>query len=288
MEQILEASTRRPTAREIATDGMMMHYTDPKIIEEQIAALKNLGLIAGAMESIEVHNPVLAAAIRSDREHFIDYQQMLEKPVEYSYEGSDGGAYLSSTYTWVARLHYELQTVALFGLMEILEAGELDPNQIADFTVALGDTTAQQNAFLAFNYNPARQPEDFFDSVADRLLSQGFGAEDRGYDRFYKIPSFLWNGLNAEQRGRFAVGLLHRELNSGAKGLDSRTLRRELGHLLGTIFAWNRQLNAPGLVEGEPQSFSFDYGDRFAQGRVEFSEDGFLWVEELRGLNSAR
>jgi len=287
MEQILEASTRRPSAREIATDGMMMHYTDPQIIKEQIAALKNLGLIDEAMESIEVHNPVLAAAIRSKREHFIDYEQMLEKPVEYSYEGSDGGAYLSQTYTWVALLHYELQTVALFGLMDILEAGELRQDQIADFTVALGDTTVQQNGFLAFNYNPARQPDEFFGSAMERFISEGYGVSNRGYDSFYKIPSFLWSALNGEQRGRLAAAIIRREFNS-PQGLDERTLRREFGSILATIFAWNKQLNTPGFTEGVSEEFSYDYGDRFVQGRVEFNEEGFLWIEELRGLNSAR
>lgn len=287
MEQLATAS-KRLTAREIGTDGMMMHYSDPQIIKEQVAALKNLGLIGQALESIDVHNPVLAAAIRSDREHFIDYEQMKEEPVEYSYEGFDGHGYISSTYTWVALLHYELQTVALFGLMEILEHGELRSEQIVDFTVALGDTTVQQNAFLAFNYNPARQPKDFFDSIADRMISEGFGVEKRGYNSFYSIPAFLWSALDAQQRGRLAGALLREELNSGSKDFEDQVLRRKLGSFLATIFAWNRKLNSPGLTEGISHSLSFDYGDRFAQGRVEFTEDGFLWIEELRGLNSAR
>lgn len=52
---------------------MMMHYTEPQIIAEQIAALKNLGLIDAAMPSIAEHNPVLAAAISSGKEHFINH-----------------------------------------------------------------------------------------------------------------------------------------------------------------------------------------------------------------------
>jgi len=285
MEQLATAS-KRPSVREIATDGMMMHYSDPQIIKEQVSALKNLGLIEGAMESIEVHNPVLATAIRSKLEHFIDYEQMNEKPVEYSYEGSDGGAYLSSTYTWVARLHYELQTVALFGLMEILEHGELAPEQIADFTVALGNTTVQQNASLAFNFNPHRQPKDFFDSVCQRFLAEGYEVSSRGYDHFYSIPGFLWSALNSEQRGRVAAATIRREFSP--QGLDERTLRRDFGDLLATIFTGGKKLHIPGFIEGIAQEFSYDCGERFAKGRVQCTGEGFLWIEELRGLKSAR
>jgi len=287
MDQSIPTS-KRPTVREIATDGMMMHYTDPQIIKEQIAALKNLGLMGDAMESIEVHNPVLAAAISSKLEHFIDYEQMAEKASEYSYDGSDGGRYISQTYTWVARLHYELQTVALYGLMETLETGELSSEQLADFTVALGDTTVVKNGFLAFNFNPDRQPRDFFGQVAERLFSMGFGVEDRGHDRFYRIPGFLWNGLNAEQRGRLAIALIYRELDRHGESFEDKVLRRGIGDLLATVFAWNKELNAPGLIENSSKVIDYDGGDRFLQGRVEFTADGFLWIEELRGLTSAR
>lgn len=287
MEQLATAS-KRPTVREIATDGMMMHYTDPQIIKEQVAALKNLGLIEGAMESIEVHNPVLAAAIRSKLEHFIDYEQMSEKPVEYGYEGSDGGRYISSTYTWVARLHYELQTVALFGLMEILETGELRSEQIADFTVALGNTSTKQDASLAFNFNSARQPEGFFDKALQRFIAEGYGISSKGYDRFYQIPGFLWNALGSEERGRLAAIIVRLEF-SGPRGLDESTLNRNFSTFLSMIFAWDRALHIQGFGrEGVSESFDYDHGDRFVQGRVEFTDEGFLWVEELRGLKSAR
>lgn len=73
MDQNTPTLTRRPSAREIGTAGMMMHYTEPQIIAEQIAALKNLGLIDAAMPSIAEHNPVLAAAISSGKEHFINH-----------------------------------------------------------------------------------------------------------------------------------------------------------------------------------------------------------------------
>ena len=287
MDQNTGTSTR-PSVREIGTDGMMMHYTDPQIIAEQIAALKNLDLIGEAMESIEAHNPVLAAAIRSGHEHFIDYGQMLEKPVEYGYEGVDGGAYISQTYTWVAKLHYELQTVALFSLMAVLESGELQQDQIADYSVALGDTSVAQNGFLALNYNPSRQPHEFFDSVTERLVAEGFGVKDQGYDRRYLIPGFLWVGLNSEQRGRLAAEILGRDFSGTWGSFEERTLRRDFGKLLSAIFVWHKDLNRPALVEGASRSFNFDYGNRFAQGRIEFTADGFIWIEELRGLSSTR
>lgn len=288
MDLMIPTYTPRPSPREIGTNGMMMHYSEPQIIADQVAALKSLGLIEAAMPSIEEHNPVLATAIATGNEHFLDYSAMYEKPEEYSYEGVDGGLYRSETTTWVAHLHYELQTVALFGLMDLLENGEIQQDQIADYSVALGDTSLKQNAFLAFNFNPARQPYEFFDTLKMRLRSEGFAMDSRGYDSFYSIPSFLWANLNSDQRGQLAAEILHLQHSGNWGSFDDRVLGREFGSLLGSIFAWNKELNRKALVEGETQSFLFDFGKRFAQGRIEFADEGFLWIEELRGLVSAR
>lgn len=288
MDQNAPTLTRRPVAREIGTAGMMMNYTEPRIIAEQIAALKNLGLLDAAMPSIEEHNPVLAAAISTGREHFIDYDAMEEKPQEYYYDGSNGEGFIGQTYTWVAYLHYELQTVALFSLLDLLETGELQQDQIADYSVALGDTSLKQNAFLAFNFNPDRQPYELFDGIKDRFRAEDFGLQTRGYDLFYSVPSFLWAGLNSEQRGRVAAELIVRKNGQNWGSFEDRILGREFGKLLSSIFAWHKGLNHRGISEGSSQTFSLEWGERFIQGRVEFTDEGFLWIEELRGLTSAR
>lgn len=267
---------------------MMMHYTEPQIIAEQIAALKNLGLIDAAMPSIAEHNPVLAAAISSGKEHFIDYAAMEEKPQEYRYEGSSGEGFIGQTYTWVAYLHYELQTVALFSLLDLLETGELQQDQIADYSVALGDTSLKQDAFLAFNFNPDRQPYELFDGIKARFRAEGFGLQTRGYDLFYSMPSFLWAGLNSEQRGRVAAELIVRKNGQSWGSFEDRILGRDFGKILSSIFGWHEDLNPKGVIEGISETHSFEWGKRFIQGRVEFTEDGFLWIEELRGLTSAR
>lgn len=189
MDQLAPALDRRPAVAEIGTAGLMMHFTDPQIIAEQIAALKNLELISAALPLIEFYNPVLAAAISSGTEHYINYEAMRETPREYRYEGSNGDGFIGQTETWVAKLHYELQTLALFSLMDVLETGELQQDQIADYSVALGNTSVKQDAFLAFNFNPARQPRGFFDLVKARLLIEGFGLQTRGHDLFYSVPS---------------------------------------------------------------------------------------------------
>lgn len=285
MNQI--ATSPRPSAREIGGGGMMMSYTDPQIIAEQIAALKFLGLIEAAMPSIEAHNPVLAAAISSGREAFISYEQMREEPVEYRYEGSNGEGFIGQTETWVAYLHYELQTVALYSLMDTLEAGELHQDQISSYSVALGDTSPRQSAYLAFNYNSDRQPHEFFDGIKTRLRNEGFGKMPKGYDSFYRVPTFLWGALNAEQRGRVAAEILRGNFNLRFMDFEDRVLGREFGNIMSSIFAWNDKLNSPALVEGRSERILFDYGDRFSQGRIELNEEGFLWVEELSGLTKA-
>lgn len=287
MDLKLPTYTGRPAPREIGTAGMMMNYSEPQIIAEQIAALKNLGLIGAAMPSIEKHNPVLAAAISSGNEHLIDYEAMRETPQDYYYDGANGEGFIGQTRTWVAYLHYELQTVALFALLDLLENGELAQDQIADYSVALGDTTARQNGFMAFNFNPDRQPYELFDTLKMRLRIEGFAKIPRGYNSFYQVPGFLWAGLSAEQRGRVAAEIIGRDLGGNWGSYDSRVLGREFGSILSSIFSWNEELNRAALVEGESQRILFDYGDRFTQGRIELGDEGFLWVEELSGLTSA-
>ena len=279
--------TIHATAREIGADGMMMNYSNPHIIESQLAAIKNLGLLAEAMESIEVHNPVLAAAITNGREHFIDYESMREEVKDYRYEGSNGEGFIGQTKTWVAYLHYELQTVALFDLVRSLEAGELKPGSIEDYRVALGETPYSDDGHLAFNFNPARQPRGFFDGVAATMIREGLRKSQWGWgvETRYLIPDFLWSELNPIECGRLAAKLVRAGLNGN---LDEQALKRSMGEILACIFTWNSELHEAAVVEDELTCFFYEWREYFAEGRVVFDDEGLTWREELRGLTSRR
>ena len=281
--------TTHATAREIGADGMMMNYSNPHIIESQLAAIKNLGLLAEAMESIEVHNPVLAAAIASDREHFIDYESMREEMKEYRYEGGNGEGFIGQMKTWVAHLHYELQTVALSDLVRSLEAGELKPGSIEDYRVALGETPYSDDGHLAFNFNPARQPRGFFDGVTATMIEKGLCSHRSqwawGVATHYRVPDFLWSELNSIERGRLAAKIIRADLNGE---FNEQALKRSMGEILACIFAWNSDLHAAPIVEDELTCFFYEWREYFAEGRVVFNYEGFTWREELRGLTSRR
>lgn len=279
--------TTHSTARVIGADGMMMNYSNPHIIESQLAAIKNLGLLAEALPSIEVHNPVLAAAITSDREHFINYESMREEVKEYRYEGSNGEGFIGQTKTWVAYLHYELQTVALFDLVRSLEVGELKPGSIENYRVALGETPYSDDGHLAFNFNPARQPRGFFDGVAATMIGEGLRKSQWGSRVAiqYLIPDFLWSELNSIERGRLAAKLVRADLNGD---FNDQALKRSMGEILACIFTWNSELHEAAVVEDELTCFFYEWREYFAEGRVVFDDEGFTWREELRGLVSRK
>lgn len=280
-------TTTHATAREIGADGMMMNYSNPHIIESQLSAIKNLGLLAEAMASIEAHNPVLAAAIASGREHYLHYESMREEVKDYRYEGSSGEGFIGQRKTWVAYLHYELQTVALFDLVRSLEAGKLKPGSIEDYRVALGETPHSDDGHLAFNFNPARQPRGFFDGVAATMIGEGLRKSQwgSGVTTQYLIPEFLWSELNSIERGRLAAKIIRADLNGE---LNEHTMKRSMGEILACIFTWNSEHHEAAVAEDELTCFFYEWREYFAEGRVAFDDEGFTWREELRGLTSRR
>ena len=278
--------TTRRTAREIGSDGMLMNYSNPHIIKHQLVALKNLNLLAEAMPSIEAHNPVLAAAIESGRERYLHYESMREEVKDYRYEGSNGEGFIGQTKTWVAHLHYELQTVALFDLVRSLEAGELKPGSIADYRTALGNTPHSDDGDLAFNFNPDRQPDGFFDGVAATMFKDARKPQRRNSMEIqYLVPDFLWSELTRVERGRLAAKLIRADLNGE---FNEHALKRSMGKILACIFAWNSELHDTAVVEDELTCFFYEWREYFAEGRVVFNDEGFTWREELRGLTSRR
>ena len=279
--------TTRRTAREIGSDGMLMNYSNPHIIKHQLVALKNLNLLTEAMPSIEAHNPVLAAAIASGRVHYLHYDSMHDEVKDYHYESESGEGFIAQTKTWVAHLHYELQTVALFDLVRNLEAGELKTGSISDYRTALGKTPYSDDGPLAFNSNPARQPRGFFDRVTATMLEEGLRKSQwgNGATTQYFVPDFLWSELNPVERGRLAAKLIRADLNGD---FNERALQRSMGELLACIFAWNPDLHEAPIVEDELTCFFYEWREYFAEGRVVFDEDGFVWREELRGMASRR
>lgn len=289
----------RPTAREIGSNGMMMSYSDPQIIKLQLEAIAKLGLLEKALPSLEAHHPVVAAAWRTENQNVLDYEKLYEEPVEYPYEGADGGHYLTSTKTWVAHTHYELQTVALNDLMDRLESGTLEGADLAAYKIALGDTnvmigqsknTVQTNAYLAFNYNPSRQDDDFFNKVKNRFVAEGFGKEEitEGQSR-YTMPEFFWKGLNTEAKERVVAQLLAEDYSSvGRKrSFQDKALGRDFGKLLSTTFAYDAELNRRGRPEGETMKFGIGWDLGSVEGSYKLTETGFEWAETQRVYNGA-
>lgn len=275
-------------ARAIGTADMMMTYTDPTIIADQLAAIKRLGLLDEAMPSIEVYNPVLASAARTGQEHFLNFDAMREESQEYRYEGSDGAGFIGHTTTWVAHLHYELQSVALISLVEELEAGVLREETVSDYSIALGHGVGAGTGYLAFNFNPSRQPKGFFDGVAGKLREMGLR---KGYSIdsvVYNIPEFLWSALDQESKGRLAAEIMRVELDVVPVDFSGDKLERNMGAMLGSIFAYTRDLHSAPLEENALTYIAYDFGERFVEGRMNFTHEGFEWHEELRGLSSRR
>ena len=275
-------------ARAIGTGDMMMTYTDPAIIADQLAAIKRLGLLDEAMPSIEAYNPVLAAAARAGQEHFLNFDAMREEPQKYRYEGSDGAGFIGHTTTWVAHLHYELQSVALFRLVDDLEAGILREGTVADYSIALGHGEGAGTGYMAFNFSPTRQPKGFFDGVASKLREEGLG-KSHSFDFVrYSIPEFLWSTLDQDSKSRLAAEIMKVEREHVPGDFNGDKLERNMGAMLGSIFAYTRTLNPSPIEEGALAYISYDFGRRFVEGRMSFTSEGFEWHEELRGLSSRR
>lgn len=206
-DRMLPVLGPRPSALEIGMDGAMMSYTDPVIVEEQYTALTHLGARNAALEILDETHSHVAARVRSGRD--FDWSEHRVEPVEYSYEGGDGHYYLSTTRTWVAKAHYQLQTLALNLLMDKLETDELSDRDVPHFEKALGNTSASDTAYLAFNYNPDRQPDNFWNGLKNRLVREGFSSiEDRKGNFEVTVPGFLWNGLDHGHKARMATSMI--------------------------------------------------------------------------------
>jgi hypothetical protein len=277
----------RKSALEIGMAGSMMHPSDPTVVQEQMTALAKLGLLDEALPVLEKESPILAAAWRAGKPEAVNLDELYVKPQEYSYEGSDGGAYTSQTETWVSYAHYQLQTVALNSVMDKLETGTLDDVDFDTYSVALGRTSTMVDDYLAFNYNPHRQPDEFFNNVKNRLLKEGLGKEELqpGRTRF-TVPAFFWRGLDDERKARVATELLSHnyDTRSGVKRtFEEKALwRTEFGKTLSTVFAYNPQLNRHANVEGEPARFGLGWDDGSVTGTYKFTETGFDWSETAR------
>lgn len=283
---LFPATKPRPTAREIGADGMLLTYSKPVIVKEQLEALKKLGLLEKALPTLDVHSPVLAAAWRNNQEDVIDYDRLYIEPKRYSYEGSDGGAYTSMTTTWVAPTAYELQTVALHSLMDTLENGELKQEDIEPYRVALGETSESHDPYMAFNYNSGRQDHDFFNNVKNRMVREGLNKKKTGVGRAsYTVPSFLWDGMDEESKERFARKMVSDDYAPGTadtKSFHERVLgRNTFGDLLETVFAPKSRI--PRVKSGEESNYSLQrFGDSKASGIFTLTDTGFDWSETGR------
>jgi len=277
----------RPTARELGSDGMMMQYSKPVIVKEQLQALKKLGLLDKAMPTLEKHSPILAAAWGAKQEDAVDYDLLYVEPQRYSYEGADGGAYTAMTKTWVAPTVYELQTVALHSLVDTLETGKLEDVDLDAYRTALGETSESHDGFLAFNFNPARQKDDFFNNIKNRLEKEGLRKKEigGGASRF-TVPSFVWDGLDQDSKEQTVVTMLSSDYNPriyGTKNFQDRVLNRNnFGKVLSSIFAPHRELNEKPVKEGEIKRFGLDHDGSYAEGKFSLTDDGFEWRETAR------
>lgn len=206
-DRMLPVLGPRPSPLAIGMDGAMMSYTDPVIVKEQYTALVNLGEGRDALLILDKTHTHVAARVRSGKN--FNWSEHRVEPVEYSYEGGDGHYYHSTTRTWVAVAHYLLQTVALHFLMDKLETGALAEKEVPHFEKALGNTSASDTAYLAFNYNPARQPDYFWNKLKNRLVREGFSSTEDSKGNFeVTVPSFLWDGLDDEHKARMATSMI--------------------------------------------------------------------------------
>lgn len=291
---LFEKAPPRPSAREIGGDGMMMTYTKPVIVKEQLEALKKLGLLEDALPTLEAHNPVLATAWRHNQEHVIDYDRLYEKPQEYTYEGSgydEGARFIGTTKTWVARTAYELQTVALNSFMDRLETGTLEDADLDSYRVALGETSESDNGFLAFNYNHARQNHEFFNNVKNRLIKEGLNKKELSAGRsVYTVPSFIWSGLNKEQKERFADEMIAADYDSKraqAKTFHDRVLNRNrFGELIASPFDLQSYKNNVAQ-EDAVKDYSLGWGSKVS-GKFVLTDTGFDWQETARSYTEPK
>jgi len=286
------APKERPSAREIGSAGQMMTYNEPEIIKLQLEAFAKLGIISDAIPILEKHSPVIGKAWEVGTQGALEYANFKVKQQEYIYEGSNDERFIGQTPTWVANSHYELQTAALNSLMDKLETGTLEGVDLDAYQVALGDTHVlneygkpQVNAFLAFNYNPHRQDDNFFNNVKTRFLKEGFGKTQLSENKSrFKVPAFYWNGLDETRKERVVAQLLSDNYDGrgGKREFKDKALGRDFGKLLSTTFAYNSQLNVRGIEEGTPASFSLDWDGSKVEGTYKFTDDGFEWTETSR------
>jgi hypothetical protein len=291
-----EEPAPRKSPREIGGAGMMMHYTDPEMIRDQLEAFDKLGIKGAAIPILEEHNPVIAKAWEIGNENVIDYENFYEKPVPYRefvqshHRGGDNYVdeyYTGEEYTWVAKAHYELQTAALNHLLDTLETGELEGTDLAALETALGNAGGNENAFLAFNFNPHRQDYDIYNKVKNRLLAEGFDRKKLSQNKNeYRIPGFLWKGLDAEAKQRFATQLLYNDLGlkgNFRKGFVERALGRDFGEIMGATFGPAKGLRGRDAVaEGQNMTVGLDYEGGKLVGSYKFTDNGFEWTEHER------
>lgn len=291
-----EEPAPRKSPREIGGAGMMMHFTDPKMIKDQLEALDKLGIRSAAIPILEEHNPVVGKAWEIGNEAVVDYDAFYEKPAPYRefarthHLGGDRYVDEYTTgeeYTWVAKAHYELQTAALNHLLDTLETGELEGTDLKALETALGNAGGKENAFLAFNYNPSRQDYDIFNKVKNRLLAEGFARKKLSQNQSeYRIPSFLWKGLDEAAKERFATQLIRHDLGlrgNFRKSFLERGLGRDFGEILSATFA-----PAEGLSNrrAEPAENDFtvalDHDGGRLVGAYKLTDGGFEWTEKSR------
>lgn len=299
-----EPTKPRLSARELGSAGMLVHQRQPFVVQQQLEGLRELGIIDQALPTLDAHQPWAAGAVRANLETSIDFDVLYERPVDFSYEGSDGHLYTSQTDTWVAHSSYELQTVALNHLMDKLENGELEGTNLKALSKALGhikppaeypdnqkDTYRDSSSFsfdyLGFNYNPDRQPDDFYNNVKNRLVEEGFDKKKIAENKHqYTVPGFLWKGLDQAAKERFATNLLakdHRPSSYGMKSYKDRVLGREFGEIMSATFAPNDGLSRrSGDPEGKPTNFVIDYNGSTSTGLFKFTDGGFEWTEQER------
>ena len=284
----------RPSAREIGSAGMMLTYTKPVIVKEQLEALKKLGLLEEALPTLEAHSPVLAAAWRNSQEDLIDYDRFYVEPTEYTYEGegSDEGArFIGRTKTWVAHTAYELQTVAINSFMDRLENSTLEGDDLDSYRIALGQTSESDNGFMAFNYNGDRQDHDFFNNVKNRLVKEGLDKKEYASGRSsYTVPSFIWAGLNKEQKERFADRMIAADYNphwAPAKTFQDRVLNRNVfSEIIASPFDLQSYKNNV-VQEDTVKDYALGWESKVS-GKFTLTEAGFDWQETSRSYTEPK
>lgn len=286
----------RKSPREIGGAGMMMHYTDPAMIKDQLEAFDKLGIRSAAIPVLEEHNPVIGKAWEIGNEGVLEYDTFYEKPTPYrefvQSHHRGGDSYVDEyrtgeEYTWVGKAHYELQTAALNHLLDTLETGELEGTDLKALETALGNAGGNENAFLAFNYNPGRQDYDVFNRVKNRLLAEGFSRKKLSQNQHeYRVPGFLWRGLDHDAKERFATQLIRNDLGlrgNFRKTFVDRALGRDFGEILSATFGPAKGLsNRSPEAAGEDFAVALDYDGAKLVGSYKLTDNGFEWTEKSR------